>query len=83
MSKHGWMLWVAPAAIWAVYMCWLTGYQSGYEQGHSAAWASARAALVPPPKSVILEQIARIPAPELSRDDHAIPVQTASVPRAL
>ncbi len=48
MTKHSWMLWLAPAAVWAVYMCWLTGYQNGYEQGHNEGWETARTALMPP-----------------------------------
>jgi hypothetical protein len=46
VSKHSWMLWLAPLTVWAVYMCWLTGYRSGYEQGHVEAWDSARQALM-------------------------------------
>lgn len=47
MTKHSWMLWMAPVAVWAVYMCWLTGYQSGYDQGHTAGWDTARSAFMP------------------------------------
>ena len=47
MSKHCWLLWLVPAAFWAVSMCWLTGYQNGYEQGHSAGWETARHAFTP------------------------------------
>jgi len=45
VSKNFWMIWLAPAAAWAIYMCWLSGYRSGYEQGHTEAWDSASAAL--------------------------------------
>jgi len=45
VSKNSWMIWLAPAAAWAIYMCWLSGYRSGYEQGHTEAWDSARHAL--------------------------------------
>lgn len=24
--------------VWLAYMCWLTGYQSGYEDGEARAW---------------------------------------------
>lgn len=47
MTKHGWTLWLAPAAVWAVYMCWLAGYQSGYEQGLDTGWSSARQCFMP------------------------------------
>ncbi len=47
MTKHSWTLWLAPAAVWAVYMCWLTGYQNGYEQGHNAGWETARSSFMP------------------------------------
>ena len=47
MTKHSWMLWMAPVAAWTVYMCWLSGYQNGYEQGHTAGWDTARNALMP------------------------------------
>lgn len=40
-SKQTWMIWLAPAAAWAIYMCWLAGYRSGFEQGHAMAWDSA------------------------------------------
>uniref|UniRef100_A0A7C2JYX8 LemA family protein n=1 Tax=Schlesneria paludicola TaxID=360056 RepID=A0A7C2JYX8_9PLAN len=46
MSKNSWLIWLVPAAAWAVYMCWLAGYRSGYEQGHTEAWDSARKALM-------------------------------------
>lgn len=47
MNKHGWMLWLAPVAVWTVYMCWLTGFNSGYEAGHTDGWATARKVLMP------------------------------------
>jgi hypothetical protein len=47
MTKHGWMLWLAPIAVWAVYMCWLTGFQSGYEAGHNDGWDTARRSFMP------------------------------------
>lgn len=47
MTKHGWMLWLAPVAVWGVYMCWLSGYQSGYDQGHCEGWDTARASFMP------------------------------------
>uniref|UniRef100_A0A7C2JZJ5 Uncharacterized protein n=1 Tax=Schlesneria paludicola TaxID=360056 RepID=A0A7C2JZJ5_9PLAN len=42
MTKHLWMLWLVPVACWAVYMCWLTGYQNGYAAGHTDGWNTAR-----------------------------------------
>jgi hypothetical protein len=41
MSRQFWMLWLMPVGAWAVYMCWLTGYQSGYEAGHDDGWTKA------------------------------------------
>ena len=45
MQKHSWMLWLVPAGVWGVYMCWLWGYQAGYERGNAQAWDSARSTL--------------------------------------
>ena len=38
MSKHGWTIWIIPVALWGLYSCWHCGYQSGYHEGHEAAW---------------------------------------------
>jgi hypothetical protein len=46
VNKNAWMIWLAPAAVWGIYMCWLAGYRSGFEQGHTQAWDSAQDALV-------------------------------------
>jgi hypothetical protein len=43
-TKQAWMIWLAPAAAWSIYMCWLAGYRSGFEQGHAMAWDSAHQA---------------------------------------
>ena len=47
MPKFSWMLWLLPVAVWAVYMCWASGYQAGYTEGHEQAWVNARSALTP------------------------------------
>lgn len=47
MKNHAWILWLAPIGVWAVYMCWLTGFQSGYDAGHNDGWATARRAFMP------------------------------------
>lgn len=48
MSKHAWLIWATPVALWAVYMCWLSGYQVGYEEGHDSGWQSAYRLYLPP-----------------------------------
>ncbi|MBI1348736.1 hypothetical protein GC163_20885 [bacterium] len=47
MTKHAWMVWAAPVAIWGVYMCWLSGYQNGYDHGHHDGWDRAAANFAP------------------------------------
>lgn len=56
MTKHSWMLWAAPVAIWGVYMCWLTGYQNGYDHGHHDGWDRAHANFAPRNNLVRLDQ---------------------------
>lgn len=41
-SRTSWMLWLVPLGLWAVYLCWLTGYRNGYESGHDDGWNTAR-----------------------------------------
>jgi hypothetical protein len=47
MAKHGWLVWLTPLACWAIYMCWLTGYQSGYQVGHVDGWDTAHRVSLP------------------------------------
>jgi|GEM_PF-6450246 len=56
MTKQSWMLWAAPVAIWGVYMCWLTGYQNGYDHGHHDGWDRAQANFAPRNNLVRLDQ---------------------------
>jgi hypothetical protein len=74
MSKHGWMLWLAPVAAWAVYMCWLTGFQTGYDAGHTDGWATARKAFMPS-SSVVLDRVVKLhQEPALDDDADAVPL---------
>jgi hypothetical protein len=41
-SRLSWPLWLVPLACWAVYLCWMAGYQNGYESGHDDGWNRAR-----------------------------------------
>ena len=42
MTVNSWKLWLAPFALWGVYVCWHSGYQSGYAEGHQTAWQMSR-----------------------------------------
>lgn len=47
MTKQTWLIWATPVAIWGVYMCWLSGYQNGYDHGHHDGWDRAAANFAP------------------------------------
>jgi hypothetical protein len=42
MSNLEWKFWTIPLALWGLYSCWYSGYQSGYADGHQTAWAMAK-----------------------------------------
>lgn len=42
MTVDSWKLWLAPFALWGIYVCWHSGYQSGYAEGHQTAWQMSR-----------------------------------------
>lgn len=44
MAVDNWKLWLVPFALWGLVMAWYTGYQSGYQDGHSTAWRMSRQA---------------------------------------
>ncbi len=46
MIVEGWKLWIVPVGLWALYVCWHTGYQAGYSDGHETAWQMSRPAMV-------------------------------------
>lgn len=44
MAIESWKLWLVPLSLWGLYLCWHTGYQSGYADGHETAWRMSRPA---------------------------------------
>lgn len=42
MSNLEWKFWIVPLALWGLYGCWYSGYQSGYADGHQTAWDMAK-----------------------------------------
>jgi hypothetical protein len=42
MAVENWKLWIIPFAIWALFLSWHSGYQSGYQEGHATAWEMSR-----------------------------------------
>ena len=46
MTIVSWKLWLIPFAFWGVYLCWNSGYQSGYAEGHQTAWRMSRSIVV-------------------------------------
>lgn len=53
MANQNWKLWLVPFGLWGLYLCWYSGYQSGYADGHETAWSMSRpsfamAAMEPP-----------------------------------
>ncbi len=45
MANQSWKLWLVPFGLWGLYVCWHSGYQSGYADGHETAWSMARPSL--------------------------------------
>lgn len=46
MANQTWKLWLVPFGLWGLYLCWYSGYQSGYAEGHETAWDMAQPHLV-------------------------------------
>jgi hypothetical protein len=46
MANQSWKLWLVPFGLWGLYLCWYSGYQSGYADGHETAWSMSRPSLV-------------------------------------
>ena len=46
MANQTWKLWLVPFGLWGLYLCWYSGYQSGYADGHETAWSMSRPSLV-------------------------------------
>jgi len=46
MANLNWKVWLVPFGFWGLYLCWYSGYQSGYADGHETAWDMARPNLV-------------------------------------
>lgn len=42
MTKRFWWLWLVPFGAWGVSMCWISGYEAGFEAGHGQAWESLK-----------------------------------------
>ena len=51
MANQSWKLWLVPFGFWGLYVCWYSGYQSGYADGHETAWNMAR----PSPSAILAE----------------------------
>lgn len=37
MANQSWKLWLIPFGLWGLYLCWYSGYQLGYADGHETA----------------------------------------------
>ena len=46
MANQSWKLWLVPFGLWGLYLCWYSGYQSGYADGHETAWNMSQPSLV-------------------------------------
>lgn len=46
MMKSVWHWMGIPIAAYCVFMLWLSGFQSGYDQGQNDAWKRARSAFM-------------------------------------
>lgn len=46
MANQSWKLWLVPFGLWGLYLCWYSGYQSGYADGHETAWSMSRPSLI-------------------------------------
>ncbi|MBC8113019.1 MAG: hypothetical protein H7062_01455 [Candidatus Saccharimonas sp.] len=46
MANQSWKLWLVPFGLWGLYLCWYSGYQSGYADGHETAWSMSRQSLI-------------------------------------
>ena len=46
MANQSWKMWLVPFGLWALYLCWYSGYQSGYADGHETAWGMSRPSLI-------------------------------------
>ena len=46
MANQNWKLWLVPFGLWGLYLCWYSGYQSGYADGHETAWSMSRPSLI-------------------------------------
>lgn len=42
MANKNWKIWAIPFGVWALYLSWYSGYQSGYSDGHETAWTMSR-----------------------------------------
>lgn len=66
MAKHSWIIWIAPLAVWGVYMSWLSGYSNGYEQGHNEGWQTARTAFTKVRSDLREDRLQAAAAPAIS-----------------
>lgn len=46
MANQSWKLWLVPFGLWGLYLCWYSGYQSGYADGHETAWSMSQPSLI-------------------------------------
>ena len=46
MANQSWKMWLVPFGLWALYLCWYSGYQSGYADGHETAWSMSQPSLI-------------------------------------
>lgn len=64
MTVNSWKLWLAPFALWGVYVCWHSGYQSGYAEGHQTAWLMSRPTLEIAQAEPSSERDTNMPSPD-------------------
>lgn len=55
MANQTWKLWAVPFGLWGLYLCWYSGYQSGYADGHETAWSMSRPSLVASTDEISME----------------------------
>ena len=64
MTVESWKLWLIPFALWGVFVCWNSGYQSGYAEGHQTAWKMSRPDLSFAAMESASDREGRVPSPD-------------------